>query len=493
MSEIHQLSASELAQQIAAGQISSRQALDHYLARIESLNETINAVVTLDIDQARQMADQADAALARGENFGPLHGLPMTVKDTFEATGMRTVVGEPRLEKYISQRDAVSVARLKAGGAIVFGKTNTPRMAQDVQTFNPVFGTTNNPWQLERAAGGSSGGAAAALAAGLTPLELGSDLAGSIRIPAAWCGIYGHKPSYGLIPMRGHIPGPPGTRAEPDLCVTGPLARRAEDLDLALDVLVGADEIAAPAWRVDLPPPAATALSDFRIGTLFSDPFAPVAQSVSARMQAVLDALRASGADCQSLDGLPGGFEDSYDLYDRLLNAMIGGSIPDKLYAKASRSAKMLSLVRRAARGTIGGFSARATDSHRAWIAANEQRHRLRHVWHELFADYDVVLMPSVGVPAIPHTHEGTLFDRTIDIDGSPCPYTQLFHWVAPATLAGLPASVAPAGHTEDGLPVGLQIVGDYGRDRTTIAFARALEQALAECGTTSATPPGFG
>lgn len=485
---IHHLSASQLAAAIQTGDIGSRQALDHLLARIEAHDGPINSVVVTDIDAARQRADAADAALAHGEHWGPLHGVPMTVKDTYEAQGMITAVGEPRLSEYVSSDDAVGVARLRAAGAVIFGKTNTPRLAQDVQTYNPVYGTTSNPWDTQRTSGGSSGGAAAALAAGFTPLELGSDLAGSIRTPAAWCGVYGHKTSYGLIPMRGHIPGPPGTQGEPDLCVAGPLARSPADLSLALDILAGPDDIQSSAWRVELPAPAATNLADFRIGYLFADPFAPLASSVTERLQSILETVRQAGATCRRLDGLPGGFDNSYDLYDRLLNAMVGGGIPDKLYTKAKRGALLYSLLRRTERGTLGGFASRATDSHRAWLTNDEARQRLRSEWHHLFAEYDVVLLPSVAVPAIPHTHEGSLFDRTIDVDGATQPYTHLFRWIAPATLSGLPATQAPIGTTPEGLPVGLQIIGNYGQDHTTIAFA----EALASNGIGYQTPPAF-
>lgn len=485
---IHHLTARQLASAIQAGDVGSRQALDHLLARIEAHDGSINAVVVTDVDNARARADEADAALARGEHWGPLHGVPMTVKDTYEAEGMITAVGEPRLKEYRSARDAVGVARLKAAGAVIFGKTNTPRLAQDVQTYNPVYGTTNNPWNTEHTPGGSSGGAAAALAAGFTPLELGSDLAGSIRTPAAWCGVYGHKPSYGLIPMRGHIPGPPGTQAEPDLCVAGPLARSAGDLTLALDILVGSDELESSAWRVDLAPPRATTLADFRVGYLLSDPKTPLAASVQTPLQTMLDAVRQAGAVCRELDDLPGGLDHSYDLYDRLLNAMIGGGIPDKLYAKTRRGALLYSLLRKTQRGTLGGFASRATDSHRAWLANDEARQRLRGEWHQLFAEHDVMLLPSVAVPAIAHTQEGNLFNRTIDVDDQAQPYTNLFRWISAATLNGLPATVAPIGTTPNGLPVGLQIVGDYGQDHTTIAFA----QALADAGIGYQAPPAF-
>jgi len=478
MREIHQLSAIELAAAIARREISSRAALDHFLARIEAIGKPINAVVALDIETARARADAADEAIAAGQNWGPLHGVPMTVKDTYEAAGMPTVVGEPKLKDYRSISDAVAISRLRAAGAVIFGKSNTPRLAQDVQTYNPIYGTTNNPWNEKRTSGGSSGGAAAGLAAGFTPLELGSDLAGSIRTPSSWCGVYGHKPSYGIIPMRGHIPGPPGTRGEPDLCVAGPMARHPADLSLALEILVGPDDIEASVWRAQLPAPRATTLADFKVAYLFDHPFCPIAKAVKTQLEDALEAARHAGAQVTRLDELPGEFEKSYETYDRLLNGLIGASIPEKIYKKTKRGAKMLGTFGKTDVGTTGGFARNATASHRDWVQADEARHKLRALWHELFADYDVVLLPSVCVPAIEHNHDGSPLTRKIDVDGKEYGYTNLFRWIAPATVAGLPATSAPVGLTDDGLPVGLQIVADYGQDLTSIAFAQHLAAA---------------
>jgi len=488
MIDIHRLSATELAAAIKRGDITSRAALDHYLNRIETLGKPINAVVAMDIDGARARADAADKAIAAGEHWGALHGVPMTVKDTFESIGLSTVVGEPRLKSHVTQNDAITVARLKAAGAVIFGKTNTPRLAQDVQAYNDIYGTTNNPWNTERTSGGSSGGSAAALAAGFTPLELGSDLAGSIRIPASWCGVYGHKASYGLVPMRGHIPGPPGTLSEPDLCVAGPLARSADDLALAMDVLAGAGPIDDGLWQAQLPSPRPTTFADFRVGYLFEHDFCPIAKATKARLEDAVEAARRAGATVEKLDELPGGFENSYDTYDRLLNGLVGSSIPDKLYIKARRGAAFTGLIGKNDMGTLGGFSERATTSHRDWNRANEKRQTLRAEWHALFEKYDVVLLPGVCVPAIEHDHKGNVFSRKINVDGANPGYTHLFRWIAPPTVAGLPATSAPVGLTDDGLPVGLQIVADYGQDRTTIAFAQHL--AAATEGFT--TPSGF-
>ncbi len=213
MSDIALRPAHELADAIRRRELSSRELLDHYLSRVERLNPALNAVVTLDPDGARRAADVADAAVARGEVVGPLHGVPMTIKDTYETAGMRTTCGVAAWD-HVPDIDAEAVRRLREAGAVIFGKTNAPSFAADWQTYNPIFGATNNPWDTTRTTGGSSGGAAAALAAGLTALELGSDIAGSIRLPSNWCGVCGHKTSWGIVPHRGHLPPPPGALAD---------------------------------------------------------------------------------------------------------------------------------------------------------------------------------------------------------------------------------------------------------------------------------------
>src|SRR5271155_1742707 len=252
MAELAYLSAIEIARRIRERSISSREALDYFFARIEELDKRVNSVVTIDATRARIAADAADAALARGELRGPLHGVPMTVKDSFQTAGMRTTSGAPELAEFTPQEDAWPVARLREAGAIVFGKTNAPIYAGDLQTYNEVFGTTNNPYDVSRTPGGSSGGSAAALACGFTPLELGSDIGGSIRLPSHMAGVAGHKPSYGLVPAHGQIPGPPGTLSLADLAVAGPMARTVEDLKLGLGIMAGPNRWEHPAWRLSL-------------------------------------------------------------------------------------------------------------------------------------------------------------------------------------------------------------------------------------------------
>ena len=230
-------SAVELQQALTSGEITSRGLVEYFKTRMEQVNPSLNAIVASDFDGALARADEADAARAKGEHWGPLHGIPMTIKDTFEVVGMPCTAGSPSLAKHMPKHNAFTVQLLIDAGAIMFGKTNIPLFAGDIQSFNKVYGVTNNPWDVARTPGGSSGGAASALASGMTPIELGSDLAGSIRTPSHFCGTYGHKPTHGIISGRGHIPGPPGMLLEPDLATPGPMSRSADDLDLMMDVL----------------------------------------------------------------------------------------------------------------------------------------------------------------------------------------------------------------------------------------------------------------
>lgn len=286
----------ELARRIRAGELRSEDLVETALARIAEYDSRLGAVVTLDAEGARARARAADRALAAGELLGPLHGVPITVKDTLETAGLRTTAGHPPLSEHVPERSAVAVERLLSAGAILLGKTNTPTLAGDWQTHNPIFGVTRNPWDRDRTPGGSSGGSAAAIAAGLSALELGSDIGGSIRVPAHWCGVYGHKPSHGIVPSRGHIPGPPGTLSEPDLSVVGPLARSPEDLALALDLVAGPLPDRAVAWRLELPPPRARRLREFRVAAWIHDDEFPPDPEVGRVLEGVVDALREHGS-----------------------------------------------------------------------------------------------------------------------------------------------------------------------------------------------------
>ncbi len=273
---VHFKSAAELASSIQRGEITSIELLNHFLDRIQRYNEDINAVVALDITAARRRAAEADKALAQGQKWGPLHGVPMTVKDVFEVAGMPTTSGDPVLKDYIPERNAIAVQRLIDAGAIIFGKTNVPYHAMDIQSYNEIYGTTNNPWDLSRTPGGSSGGSAAALAAGFTPLELGSDIGGSVRFPAHYTGVFGHKPTFGIVPRYGHIPPMPGRVQQHlmpmiPLFVVGPLARSADDLELALGVLTTPGNMEDSDSRPELLPPRRQQFKNYRVAVWFTD------------------------------------------------------------------------------------------------------------------------------------------------------------------------------------------------------------------------------
>lgn len=475
MSELCLEPAHRLMDRLGRREVSALELLDQHAARLARLNPPLNAVVATNLDAARARAREADAATARGESWGPLHGLPMTIKDTLEVAGMPTTAGAPALKDHRPRQNAPAVQRLIDAGAIVFGKTNVPLYAGDVQTFNKVYGTTRNPWNLERTPGGSSGGAAAALAAGLTPLELGSDIGGSIRTPAHFCGVYGHKPSYGIVPARGHIPGPPGTVSEADMSVVGPLARSAEDLALALSIVAGPIAPDANGWRLDLPAPRPASLRDYRLHAWLDDPACPVDAAIRPVLEQALEKLRQHG--CQVTTGAPQGFalDELYALYFALLGAVFSGGLPEKVYRRAQLAGTVAAWFGRNRVNTLPGFLGHATLSHRAWLRLHEQRERLRLKFEALFQTCDVLLMPVTRTTAPPHTQDGEVYSRLLTVNGRAEPYATQFNWIAPATVAGLPATSAPVGRAADGLPVGLQIVGAYLHDRTTIDFARQL------------------
>jgi amidase len=477
-------STAALAGALRARELGCVELLDHYVARVGRLNPRLNAVVTLDVARARERAAEADRALARGDVWGPLHGVPFTIKDSYETAGLRTTCGWLPIAEHVPREDAIAVARLRAAGAVIFGKTNVPTLAADVQSHNPIFGTTNNPWDATRTSGGSSGGAAAAVAAGLAGGDIGSDIGGSIRTPSGWCGIFGHKTSWGIVPGRGHIPGPPGTLAEYDLGVFGPLGRAADDLDLGLDVLVGPGPDEAKAWRLELPRARQASLRDYRMAAWLDDPVCPVDAEARRVLQATVDALRQSGVHVE--DRRPDvDFGVLVQEYYRLLYPIILAGMPDEGFENLVRLAESFPADDVSALAT----SARApTIRHREWLHVHERRKKAQARFADFFREVDVLLMPIVPVPAIPHDHSEPFTQRTITVNGARVPYTSLFPWIAPATFAYLPATAMPVGRTAGGLPVGMQIVGPYLEDRTTVDVARRVTEVVGGF----EPPPGF-
>jgi amidase len=468
-------SATALAAALRAREIGSRELLEHYLKRVERYNPALNAIIVSDLDSARQRADRADAALARGESWGPLHGLPMTVKESFDVIGLPTTWGLTEHKGSVASANALAVDRLLAAGAVIFGKTNVPVLLADSQSYNPVYGTTNNPWDALRTPGGSSGGAAAALAAGLTGLELGSDIGGSIRNPAHYCGVFGHKPTYGIAPPRGQALG--GNVAASDISVIGPLARSAEDLSLALDIIAGPDPIEAAGWRLDLASPRGKVFADFRIAVMLDDPNCEVDREVQDILQRLVDFLADQGVRVSDRARPDIDTAKLHAVYIKLLRAATSRRLTDEAFRRHVEIAQRLDP---ADQSYFAHMMQGITLTHRGWLAGNEERHRLRLKWAEFFRDYDLLLCPVTAGAAYPHDHdhEGERWKRMIQISGHPAPVINDLFWAGLSGLVYLPATVAPAGLTARGLPVGVQIVGPQYGDRSCIAFARLLEQA---------------
>jgi amidase len=378
---------------------------------------------------------------------------------------MRTTCGAPELSGHVPERDATAVARLRAAGAIVFGKTNTPAWASEAQTYNAVFGTTNNPWDPARSPGGSSGGPAAAVAAGQTGLDLGSDLGGSIRMPAGYCGVYGLRPSHGLVPVRGHLPPPPGARGEIDMGVLGPLARGADDLTLALDVLAGPDDARAIAWRLRLPAPRADRLTGYRVAAWLDDPSCPVDAAVLDVLREAVAALRADGVKVDEYAG-PVELRESASLFQRLAQPFTGMGLDQGEFDELAALARSDSETPRAR------WARHVCAPVRDWGFAHERRLALAAMWARMFREYDVLLCPVTPTTAIPHDQTPDPDARRITVNGTPAPYWDQVRWVQAISIAYLPVAAVPVGLSDTGLPVGLQVVGPHLEDRTVVDFA---------------------
>jgi amidase len=437
--------ATELATMIRSGQASSREVTELLLARIDATGPAVNAIVETRAAAALKAAAEADDAVARGDVLGPLHGVPMTVKDSFQVSGMHTTWGNPMFRDAVADWDATVVRRLGDAGAIILGKSNVHTMLEDFgQTANDLYGRTNNPWDTTRTPGGSTGGGAAALAAGLTYLEYGSDLVGSIRIPAAFCGVYGLRPSVGVVPLRGfQPPGPPVPPSDMTyLSAVGPLARSAGDLRTALRVTAGPVGPAARARSWRLPPPRHTRVRDFRVGVVLDHAHSPVTGEVGAALSDAVDALAAAGVTL--VEGWPDGVDpvgtaESFGFHVGLFFAF---QQPGPDFATLTEV-----------------------------VAQEQRRMATRAAWTRYFDEVDVFLCPANFTAAFPH--DARPFDeRTITTPDGERPYTDQVFWTTHAALPGLPAVAAPMGRTPHGLPVGAQILGPLYEDDTAITFA---------------------
>lgn len=465
----------QLGKALQKKEVSAAELLAEVSKRVEERNPEVNLVVTLDLERAQSKALQIDgirASSKQAEQLGPLAGVPITIKDSLMVEGVRTTSGAPELSDFTAETDAVSVAKLKNAGAIVYGKTNLPLYAGDVQSYNEVFGSSNNPWDLSRSVGGSSGGSAGALAAGFTSLEIGSDIAGSIRNPAAMCGVVGHKPSYGIVSGRGQIPGPPGTLTQADIAVVGPMARTVSDCEQALDLLVGPDEWYDQAWSLNLPQARNRNIKDLRVAVWANDPYCPVDPEIESAIARVARQLEGQGAIVDP-DARPTGFDfaKADTTFQQLLGAALAGGWSPRELESMAEELKSKPLVP----GDLGIEG--ATLRHRGWLSNNERRLQMRAHWHEFFQQWDVVLAPVSPTVAIPHDHSSPMSDRTIEVAGQIRPYTSQLQWMGLFGLVYLPATSVPIGLHSNGLPMALQVVGPFLEDRTCLAVARHVEQ----------------
>ncbi len=475
--------AHRLARRIKAREIGCSELLEACLGRLERFNPTLNAVIWQDLEQARDRAQEADAALSRGEDWGPLMGIPTTIKESFNFAGAPTTWGIPEYADNTASQHSVATQRLLDAGAVIYGKTNVPLYLSDWQSYNKIYGTTNNPWDLSRTPGGSSGGSAVSLATGMAAMEIGSDIGASIRNPAHYCGVCGHKPTHNIVSLRGHTSD--GSLAHPDISVGGPLARSVSDLEIALDVLAGPDEIEAAGWRLELPAPRATAFKDFRVAVMVDDACVATDEEYQQKILDLAKALDDAGAKV-SLTARPEvDMARAFWIYMRLLRSFTMGRLPDEdLVIWAER----LAALEPGEEGRLADVARASHLSHKDWLDAHEEREQHRWAWHRFFQDWDVLLAPVAAGPAFPHDQEVERIFRTIPVNGRPENTTDQLFWAGLFGVVSLPSTVCPLPLHSSGLPLGLQIVGPQFGDRTTLAFGKLVEEAFGGY----RPPPGY-
>ena len=445
MVDLGSAGARDTAKAVRTGIVTALEACEAAIARIEHFDGPVNAVVVRDFDRALAAAKHIDKT-RQPDDPRPLLGVPMTVKESNDVAGLPTTWGMAAFKDLPIEADAVAVQRLKAAGAVILGKTNAPVALADWQTENPVYGRTLNPYDPARSPGGSSGGAAVALATGMVPLEIGSDIGGSIRIPAHMCGVFGHKPTYGIVPTKGH--GFPGTDGiDVPLAVVGPMARNASDLVAAMDVIAG--PVGGTGFKLDLPPARHDALENFRVLMLDNLPGVGADSDTRDAVSNLADALSESGATVSDDTGVLPRLDLMHTTYVKMLNTVI-------------------------TRGTPG---AQPIDAH-AWMELLDEQMRVTRAWQAVFENFDLVIAPVFSTPAFPYQTDPNWGNRTLMIDGQPQPYGAQLAWAGLATFPGLPATCVPVSKSSANLPIGLQVIGAPYGDRTTLAFAELLETA---------------
>ena len=458
-----------LLEEVASGETSAADLLERHVERYDQINPRLNAVVRTDLTNARARARDLDKQARSGDLAGPLHGLPITIKDTFDVEGMPATAGAPEYAKRSAKTpDAGVVARLRAAGAVIWGKTNTPYLAGDNQTFNPVHGRTSNPWDLERTPGGSSGGAAAALAAGITPLEIGSDIGGSLRLPAHFCGVATLKPTFGRVPILGHVPPAPGSLSVRDLNVAGPMARNVGDLRLMLSVI--SDITTGTSRKANL--------KGKRIGVWIKEPGFPVSHECVEAVETAAEAAGELGAQVvvakPAIDGAA-----LLDLYLQLLLPILATDMPTPLVKAMAVGRPLARALANREPFSRSKWALYSAATHHDWLRANEAREHLKREVAHFFSKWSAILAPIAPSTAFEHAEGGDSVTRKLLVDGEPTPYHAFHSWIALATICHLPAAVIPVPRKAGDLPCGVQIIGPEGGDLDVLAIAEALEAQM--------------
>ena len=466
-------SATELADDIRNKQISSVELTQAYIDQIERFDDQINAVPVRRFDQALKEAQQADEALAKGENRGPMHGVPMTIKESYVMKDTPSTWGDPANKDNFSDKDGLIVSRFKAAGAHFLGKTNVPLDLADFQSYNDVYGTTNNPWNLKHTPGGSSGGSAAATAAGFSGLEAGSDIGGSVRTPAHYSGVFGLKPTWGIVPMAGHevIEGVP----DADVSVCGPLARSAEDLALALSIMGGPTDRESVGWSLTLAEQDISSLKDMRVVLWPTDDLAPADTETQERVHLIGETLSKLGAKVSDTARPDFDIRKSHDNYLSLTNAVMSSGKSVEAVARIQEAVENLD----PADGSQEAVNMRAAVMlHRDWIRHDFRREKFRRAWDEFFQEWDIVVCPQSTAPAIKHDHR-PWSERTMTVDGEERAYGEHIFWAGLPNNTYLPSTCFPTGLSKEGLPIGIQAFSPSYRDYRTIEFARLITQEM--------------
>ena len=480
---LHFRSATELARLLRARKVSASGLLEQCLDQYAKHNDALNAVIVTDIDRAKKAAAASDRRLKKGKPIGPFDGVPMTAKESFDWTGTPSTWGDPRFRDNIASADAVAITRLTDAGAVIYGKTNVPLMLADWQSFNDIYGTTNNPWDVTRVPGGSSGGSAAALATGMSALEIGSDIGASIRNPAHYCGVYGHKPTFGVVPYRGHLL--PGSVQSGDISVAGPLARSATDLAAMLKLLAGTDGVEARGYTLTLPAAKQKSLKDFRVAVMVTDEQSEVDLPVQDLIGKLITFLGSQVKKLSTTARPSFTTKEAMDVYIALLRSATSRRQTDaEFIANTAKVAASDPLDDSYLTKMLRAYVL----PHRDWLRHSERRHQMRLLWDQFFGDWDVMLCPTAASAAFPHDQQGERHERTIPVNGKQVPTTDQLFWAGYSGGFYLPSTVAPLGLTAQGLPAGIQIIARQYGDYTSIRFAQFLEKEFAAF----VPPPGY-